>query len=320
MTRRSYPAAGNNGMDVGDWSGFWPGEDGIIGTGYGSAGGNATITRIDSGNIARFGTMRVRVGGYIFEVTGTEDLVIPTAAGDYHIWVRYEPLINIEDPDTHEANPAGPCSLGYSLGDPPTSAGQQYVLLYRIVRASGQALSAAPMYSYRQWVTPGGVMVEGIQPEFFDVTPPVGLGPWARGTRLFDRTTHESWVRGPRDGGGYEWESLDYTYYTFPAPSALVALDAPAQYYRKGNHIFLQGTLKRSSGASLSTGNDVILGTMPAGHRPDRIKRFACYAGSGHVVGVKVEAAGTVTMYDPPSYIGSVAWIDLSTIHYEIGN
>jgi hypothetical protein len=136
---------------------------------------------------------------------------------------------------------------------------------------------------------------------------------------------HTIYVRQPQIGGStMVWQSqAGRAPVAFPANSPLIAHTETPSYYIVGRHLWCQGNLKRSSGATLnSTGNDVSLGTLP--YAPAESHRFAVAAAGGRTVGAIVygedtATSGLVQMIDPPTYVGSVSWVDLSGINFQIG-
>lgn len=204
MTTTSYPAKGTGGFDISEWSEYFEGDNGIIGDYVGTA---LDLTRINAGEIARISPGKVRVGGYILEVTANHDLVVSTAAATYYIWACYDPALNVPG-GGGTASSAGPCTLNISSGAPSTAGGKIYVLLYQIIRSASQALTAATVVDYRTWTGPT-LHVPAVNtipaalltdPE----TPPVGFA-YPVGARIVHGSTTE--YTHIKSASGLKWES-----------------------------------------------------------------------------------------------------------------
>lgn len=323
MTTTSYPRKGKNGgLSIAEWVTLAKANgDGII-----DAYNDTTVklTRISTGNIARYSPGKVCVAGYVLEITADHDLTVSTTAGTYYTWACYDPALNVAD-GSGNAIPAGPCTLGISSGLPSTAGSKQYVLIDKIVRASGQALTAATVSRLAPWVGPS-LTIPAMPPGFTasDLQWTTGLAGndvYPLGSTLAVQATGERFFR-QLDAGGPFWqaESVQDTQ-DLPLRSGLVAFDtAPLFYTTGGSQVHFRGTAKRSSGAKLNTGSEVILADVPAGFRPPSIRRRVCDAvmtGGLHTqVSVKVELNGEVTMYDTGST--NIAWLDLSGVSYGI--
>jgi hypothetical protein len=309
VTTDSYPVVGSAGLNEAQWQTMWQPDDGIIGD---CTGLSCNLSRINP-STARIAAGKVRVGGYVLDITADHDLTIPTAGATYYIWACYDPVLN-----TGGGATAGPCSLGFSAGAPSTTGGKVYVLLWTITRTASQNLADTTFADYRRCVGPS---VQGpTLPAGEKATPRVlttGFGPFPVGTSYYETTTGNLY-RFTYTGGALKWVSItDTTEVDFPANSPLQAVDASPMMRKVAGEVMLRGTLKRTSGANLSTGSEVLLGTFPTGWRPSSIRRFICYGngvGTTQVIApVKVTTDGAVTMYDPPN---TVVWVDLSAIQF----
>lgn len=315
MATDSFPAEGTDGFDVAQWADYFDANDGIINDYTGTSLG---LTRISSGDIARYSPGEVLVAGYVLRVTSNTDLVVGTAAGTYWTWASYDPTLNVAG-GGGAAAAAGPCRLGISTGAPDTGGGKQYVLLDRITRPASTALTATSVTveSFRRWVGPNLYMPAMPAPALTTPETAVVGFTYPAGTTI--RTDLGNYQHRPQPSGGLGW-TTPFTSFAFPATSEFVAVDAPALVVAEANRVALQGTLKRATGSNLSNGSNVALGTLPVGYRPKNVKRFICYgngAGTSQVIApVKVENTGLVTMYDPPN---AVVFIDLSAINFSIG-
>ena len=316
MATTSSPAVGVGGFTDLRWSEMFQADNGIINDYDGTT---VALTRVNTGNIARYSFGYVRVDGYVLKILDPTDLVVPTAAGTYYTWVSYDPALNVAAAGGG-ASGDGPCRLGVSLGLPSTAGSKRYVYLDQIVRTAGQDLTAAVTTSLRVWCGPS-LQIEKLPAgasggEWFVVEPNHAA---TMGATLHVRDINMTFHRA-MDGLNLIWRAESGVETTFPAPSSLVAFDSAAMMSRSGGRVFLRGTLKRSSGANLSNGNEVTLGTLPAGWRPSSVRRFLCYGngvGTNQVLApVKIGSNGAVIMYDPPA---TVTWIDLSQINFQIG-
>jgi hypothetical protein len=296
-------------------------RDGIIEDYVGNAG---ALSRLNSTDTARVQPVKVAVNGYILDVTSAHDLyvapvVTPSPAVTYYICAVYDPATNVADSGGGRST-LGPVTLQV-LTSLPTAGGKVYYILYSMVRAASQLLSATALTDARSWIGPTittpAYMGEALQ------------GPFARGSVLIQtdagKGTGDVSVRvynGDNVNPGTVWQSTTRPpEIDLPTPAALVAADAFARYYMSHGRVWLRGTLKRNSGAALNNGSDVILGTLPEGCRPNSIRRFSCSVGtSGYMVGVKVEATGVISMYDPAPGVGSVSFVDLSSINFRAEN
>lgn len=205
MTTTSYPAVGTNGFTEAEWAEYFDGEDGIVND---YAGTGLALTRVAGTDTARYAPGKVRVGGYILEVTANHDLTVGTAAATYYTWACYDPALNVAG-GGGAASADGPCTLGVSSGLPSTAGGKQYVLLDKIVRSASQALTAAALTPLRRWV---GTAVEwdgGLTPESVESDYP-------RGSLRYDRTRNQMLVRTMNQAGSaMEWRSLGTDLYAY---------------------------------------------------------------------------------------------------------
>lgn len=326
MTTTSYPAAGNNGLSSAQWATLYGDQDGIVEDYMASGIPACRLDRINAGDLARIQPGKVKVNGYLLEVTAAEDLyVAPVTVGQpsktYSILAQYDPALNVPDGSGNAAT-AGPCRL-IATDNPPTAGGQKYTLLYQITRTASQNLDAAAVVDFRRWIGP--VVSWPLTP----ATAPLGVN-FPRGTIAIqtDSAISQGWDFSiytiNAAGTGLAWkETSRLPGVPFPAVSALVAYDRPAELYAyAGRMIGLRGTLKKSSGNPLSTtGGQVLLGTLPSWARPSAAGylRFSVFGfGSGYHRSalVKVENGGDVYMYDPPETITAIA---LDGVHFQAG-
>ena len=311
MATTSFPAVGTGGLTDVQWGVMYGAKDGII---EDYTGTSCSLSRLNASNIARVSTGKVSVNGYVLDITSDEDLycapvVVPNPPVTYHIAAMYDPALNVADGDLSRSD-AGPCRLIISTGALDMSGGKAYTILYSLTRTSSQVLSDSEKVDRRRWTGP---VVE------FDVYQSVvsGTTAYPRGTVRYEQSTSSTSIRTLNDAGtALEWRSLSGgPDIPFPAPGALVAYSAPATYYKANGRVYLTGTLKRSSGSNLSTGADVLLGTLPVGARPADSNRFLCHANAGRAVGVRVFSDGTVVMSDPDE---ANSFIDLSSISFRV--
>lgn len=326
MTTTSYPAVGTNGLSENQWSVLFGDSDGIV-EDY-MTGGVAAFNPTTSGDLLSIGLGKVRVNGYILSIDAPESFTIATSTSTstWFVSAVYDPTLNVARADG-SADPAGPVRLTCTLGAPTLTGGKVAITLFRITRGVGQTLAAALTASLlpaaggdlRSWVGPLVFVAAYVQ----DYT---GFGPWPRGSRLIQYNRGglgvvEESFRVP-SGTSLVWSSKDFApALAFPLPSDLVsrgsAPSTPQYLQLPGNMIKLRGNIKRSSG-NLSTGSDVVLGTMPAGLRPLFTERFIVKAGpDDHFAEIRVNSDGTsdgkVIMSDPGF---TCTWVELSGVYY----
>lgn len=329
MTTTSYPAVGVNGFDANQWAVQFRNQDGIVDDFTGNA---LNIDRIDATNTVRVYEGKVRVGGYVLEVTAPHDLVLaPVTAGapvTYYVAASYDPLLNVADGSGNAAT-GGPCRLTVTAGPPSTAGGKAYVLLYTVVRAIGQALTVSTLADLRRWTGPlvevatvpraapelnADANAKG-QPLFL-----TGFGPFSRGTRVYETSTRRTF-RMTWQGATPVLEPSVTDPVPLNMPSAFRAWDLAPAYFMAGSRVQLMGSIKRANDTPVMTAtndNDVLVGTLPASACPNRVKRFSVYAGGRHGPAfMKVEADGQVYVYGGGGV--QIDWVDLSPISYEVG-
>lgn len=328
MVTNSYPAVGTGGLTETQWSTMYGGDDGIVEDYMVGGIKSCELARFDSTDICRVGAgsvpSYVRVNGYTLEIPSAgEDLycapvVAPNPPVTYYIVAVYDPAMNVANGDGTRTL-QGPVRLQILTTLP---AGKAYVLLYTLVRSPSQTLSQTAKTDHRRWQ---GTTIE--TPLYSTITsgnPPAGVGPFPRGSVVYQSSIGEYSVRTINaTGDALAWQSLTSTpSRPFPAPSALIAYDVASApiYYSEGSRVFCAGALKRSSGASLSSGagTDVILGTLPVGFRPGGVRRFICHGTGGMALGVRVfPDTGQVIMSGPAT---DTVFCDLSSINYRAEN
>jgi hypothetical protein len=318
MATISYPAYGNGGLTVDQWSRMNTASDGVINNFDGNAW---PLTIISATNTARLGAGTVRVNGYVLENDGDLDLAIPTAAGTYYIAACYDPTLNVAQTDG-TANPSGPVRIVLQSAL-DTSNGKTYTLMRRLTRAT----AGGPVTALSWINSVGSVFSVPQMPTAKLTNPEGGLGGWDHpvGSQCLDRTTWEWYDKVPTGTPGQtRWRprSVDGPY-PFPAQGTLVAAAAnePATYTIQNNGavVSFEGTLKRSNGASLSNGADVGLGVMPQALWPATQGRWSCVGkmpSRWATVQVTVGSDGVVALYDPVGF--EIDWVDLSAISYRV--
>lgn len=318
MTVRSYPSAGLGGLTEDQWRTMFGANDGIV-TDY--AGTAFSLTLINAGSIARIAAGRASLDGYIYETDASVDLVLAvpgTGTATYRIAVQYDPTLNIPD-GSGDASAAGPCQLNVWNTALPSTSGESYLLFYKIVVTAGQLLTQAVVTDYRVWLGPALYMNK------LPTASETGFGRYPKGAHIWESSSNLLGVSSAGVSGSTSLPTFDSilapAVHAFPAAGNLVAADTPAVYYKAGPRVNLMGTLKRPTG-NLSNGNDVILGTLPAGYRPKALLRFCCSGGSPgglHVTGhVKVIETGQVALYDVNTGDPGLNWIDLSGVSFRI--
>lgn len=322
MTTNSFPAVGTGGLTDSQWSTMYGSRDGIIEDYVGNA---LSLSRLNTTNICQVAPGKMAINGYTLDVTAAHDLYCaPVVTGQpavtYYIVGMYDPALNVAD-GGGARSATGPCQLLITTGNPDTSGGKVYVLLYKLIRTANQLLAAAALTEYRRWIGP---VVS--QPDY-PSDAPTGFGPFPRGTMMIQTDTDGVLgsvtisVRTVNDAGSaLLWQSLTRPPgVEFESHQALVALDAPAEVVLEGSWVNLRGTLRRSSGTNLATGATVVLGTLPVGLRPGRTRRFSCLASPNNYAGVYVALDGEVGMYDPPG-TPTVDYISLDNIRFRVGD
>lgn len=317
-TTTSYPAVGVGGLNETEWAEMNNAPDGIVEDYAGNAFGLSRLTNVARITPATTGATLCRVNGYQLKISGNEDLTcaaVTTGSKTYIIAVQYDPALNVAD-GSGNATALGPCRLIITDAALDTTGGKKYFVLYSFVRSAGQAMTDVTIADHRKW---SGPIIEWSTAQG---NPPAGgEANFPRGSVRWDANREAFLIRTMKDDqSALEWRLWQPTDpLPFPAPGALVALDAPAEMWKNGNVVHLRGTLRRSSGANLNTGAEVVLGTLPVGWRPVRIHRFACLGSGPNFLGVKVTSDGVVTMYDPVGSV-SVAYVQLDTISFRAEN
>ena len=314
MTTRSYPAVGENGFLEDDYLETFGARDGILEDYLGTA---FSMTLLNATNEAQFTAAKIGVSGFTLVVPEGERVSLPaptSGSKTYYIGALYDPLLNVADA-AGNASEQGPCRLMAYDTTIDTTNDKRFLVLWAVTRTTG-ALTGATVRDARRWASdicldqPLGIPASGNEGNSYP-----------RGT--FRLAGNQIYVRTLNASGVLAWvDPLSSGALPFPAPSALVSRDgAPSspQYFRyAGNMIKCRGTLRRSSGANLSTGNDVGLGTFPPGARPAFVERFLCkVTGNGNFAEVRVGGDGIVLMTDPEF---PCTWIDLSPIHFRAEN
>ena len=301
MTTISHPAKGNNGFTEAGWASLFGAIDGIYDDRRQDGQYAFHLTRINASNIARIRAhpAGALVNGYRLEVTVDHDLPVPTSAGTYRIYVRYDPALNVAD-GSGNASTQGPCRLVLlsGTGAPDSSGGEKYLHLWTIVRAASQQLTDATVVDLRSWV---GTVSSGAE------TPPFGEGSTApRGSFRFKRfeagslievREHDSeldalvWMEvgaAKQENGGAD----------LPVPAAMTG----GAYYYLGpnNHVHLRGEIRRANGQKLaiSASADVLLATLPNGYRPGTTYKVMAYSGgnAGGIARIWIDTNGEIRL------------------------
>lgn len=322
MTTNSYPAVGTGGLTDAQWSTMYGSRDGIIEDYVGNA---LSLSRLNTTNICQVAVGKLSINGYTLDVTAPHDLYCaPVVTGQpevtYYIVGMYDPALNVADVGGNRSA-AGPCQLLITTGAPDTSGGKVYVLLYKLVRTANQLVAAATVTDYRRWTGP---VIS--QPDY-PTDAPTGFGPFPRGTLLVQTDTDgvadsvSMSLRNSNDAGtALLWQNLlQPAAVAFISHVALVAYDAPVEVVVEGAWVNLRGTLRRSSNANLANGATVVLGTLPVGLRPGRLRRYGCLSSPNNYAGVYVAPDGEVGMYDPPG-TPTVDYLSLDGIRFRRGD
>lgn len=309
----SYPAVGNGGLTEVQWAEMWDSPDAVID--YTGTAFNLTVLT----DAVRLTPGLGVVNGYRLKTTGNIDLPSPAPGSgslSYVVAIMYDPALNVAD-GSGNADPSGPCRLIITDAALDTSTGQKYLVLYTFPRLAGQAMSSVTINDNRHY---SGPSVE------WSTSQPGGGGEGAfpRGSLRWDPARNAILIRTLNQARtALEWKRYGPgDTVAFAAAGGLVAFGSPAEYYVDGADVQLLGSLKRSSNAVLSTGNDVILGTMPSTSawgdlRPSRTTAYVCYGrtSTGVRIGVPVRVGpdGKVIMEPTPT---NVQFVDISCIRY----
>lgn len=322
MTTTSYPSVGKGGLTSAQWSVLYGAEDGIVEDYHlGAAPNYAACELVRGSDQVTITPGKVKVNGYILDISTAEVLACPPATATYYVGVMYDENLNVPvaNTDPPQANPLGPCRLRIDVGPPTVGANQAYVLLWTVSRVSGQALSVATVTSYRQW---RGPLITMERKPAADAV--VGFGPFPRGTRLVQSDLGQELVRVPNPtaigavpaGTVLTWVNRDFTVpLPFPALSSLVSRDAPPSrpeyFFTPGGIVRCRGSLKRADGKNFSG----TIGIFAEGARPAFDERFICkVSGSGGQVEIWVNRLGVVSM-GPES-----SWVNLSGVSFRAEN
>ena len=321
MTTISFPAVGKKGFSESKWATYFDSFDGVV-DGY---AGSLDYTPIETGSgLFRIATGMGSVNGFRLVVVVPEDLIVPAVSSltTFYIGIQYDPLLNVANETTGEADPLGPCRLVLTA-NVDTSGGKAFVLLYSFTRAPGQAVSSVVVADWRRPIS--AVTIDW--PDSM-ANPPVGNFNLPQATIRYARDNKRFLVRTRNAAGALDWvDALNSGPFPLPLSSAFVAQSGTKtvpQYVRyASNRISFEGRIERANKKSLSTGGPVVLGQMPVGSRPPFVRSFICRCGGvGNQVEVRINSDastppdGQIIMTDPAD---STDWLDLSGIDYRIG-
>jgi len=252
-------------MDISEWSNYFVGDNGIIDDYTGSS---CAMTRVDVSNLAQIAAGRVRVGGYVLDITATHDLTVSTTAATYYIWACYDPALNVAD-GSGAASAAGPCTLGISSGAPSTAGGKIYVLLYQIVRSASQALTAATVNDFRLLTGPLlHISAATTFPTAWTTDPEtavVGFGPYPVGARVVHGNgteyTHIKSGAGLAWSGG--WKSWTPSWTTGPTSVGGSGFNQ-GHYLQQGKMVHAEFRVQLASGFTWTSGTAELVLPVPA--------------------------------------------------------
>jgi hypothetical protein len=320
MGTLAYPARGDNGLTEEQWSRMHADRDGIVSDYIGTA---CALTVNDATNKAKVGAGRVAVNGYVLEIDADgQEVDIPPAVGSpvsYHIAAHYDPTLNVAT-ESGGRSLLGPVRLEVFAGNYPTEAdGNAYVVLWLIQRAPSQVLSAATKVDYRRWV---GYTVEMTAYQFMGNVPRGSIvlqsNKGAETGNISVRTINAA-------GTALEWKSLNQSArIALPTSSLLVANlnDTPATIHKEWTRVYIEGTLRRSSGAKLNVpGSAVNLGTLPVGWRPKNQARFTIPGPGWKTANIVISPdTGVITMYDTDPAMGDIAFVQFDGVSFRAEN
>lgn len=196
MTERSYPVA-NQSLAEGEWQiiGLTMGQ-GIVDQGgdpYNIASRSDVDNTITIGLDAGTGKNQAVIRGFVHEIDTTKVLSVPTVASDttYEIGLVYDPALH--------GTTNGPISLSVWTAPGSTANGVVRLVLYRVLRKSGVALTSTTIESNRQRAV-----------ATMEVSTTADLGSAARypvGTMAFVVAT-SLWHRVNISGGVRSWAQV----------------------------------------------------------------------------------------------------------------
>ena len=316
MTQTSYPitystdpGAPASDIDHNMWRDlFAPLGDGIVES-YGTATTDGRLTVPSTGNTVTMGPCKIRFRGYELKVTDTGDggqaLAVPEATSSmlpYSIGVLYNPA--------NQSVVDGPLTLVCQVGSPTIPSGGAYLELHQLDRPLGTL--AVAVYRDRRRVVASTQYVG-------DNFPPTGY-TFPVGTSI--RRGRERWVSVPWPLGSAS-----------PTGVALIAENAtPAELVTvrpgyavegqspraqiMGNRCYLEGRIKRSTGAAFNAGQTDNIASVPPPAETVLVAG-ACQADADSItVRYEITLTGQVNVYVPAAI--SATWIGLDGISYRI--
>lgn len=288
------------------WREEFAGQDGITD----DTGGDAfKLTLPGSGDVATIAAGgKYRLRGFVLQVTVAHNVTLPAVssgpAKTYDIGLKYDPSL--------EAAAAGPIAIfAAETGTYSPSGGTAYVVLHKVTRSAAQVLSAAAVADLRTWAAATYYGAAGSHVLSYPV-----------GARLILPSGVEL-LRVPQVSGGVvvgtQWRSTSNPAWTsLTLASGMRLYTGQPQYARIGNELVLRGSVERSNGADLAAGGvTVVLGTLPAGLRPDATVRCAAATSiAGASIGGRLTIdAGSGDVQFAPIESGC-KWTDLGGLRF----
>lgn len=322
MTTIAWPRAGKAGLTSANYQDQFASQTGIINDFTGDAFGAPTVS--DVSNTVTLGAVGdlVSVAGFAAQCTVQPVMSAPAVGSPTTYWVyaEYDPALQAVDGSGVNLNPAGPVSVKIGTAA-PSGAGKAWCLLYQFPRVASQLLSAAWALrtDFRRWIGPSlqGKTLVGAT---------TGYGPFPRGATFYETSTGDEYVYAPNPTSLAWINRTRPAELTFPLNSPLqgVSGELAAVYTLSDSWVDAWGTVMRTSGGTLSTGSDVLIGTFPDGARPRNRHRFMLpgLTPSGmRAVQVYVQATGQTYMEDGSIPSGlTVSRLNLDGIRFRAEN
>lgn len=300
MTTTSYPVVGDN-VDHAQWRSLESGVDGLIDTDASTADRERLgLDLSDLGTTAHIKRGRVRVKGFVLQVTAAHDLTLAAAVGSpvvYSVGVMYDPAL--------ESNAAGPLYLNAQVKSSQViPSGGAYRPLYEVTRNPSQVLSQAAVLDLRRYVGPSLVLADNFPLTGYDF--PAGTQAWRAG---------ELMVRRPNSAGtAMEWVRTGTPTWTAIALPSSVAAAGTAPAVSKVNGLsVMRGAWRKADNSDFAvgggTGGAYSLGTLPVGYRPGVAVSFTVDHGfdaTATSARVVIQPSGVITGQVGPAYNATI--------------